>query len=146
MECITKTKKHATLFIIIIGLFLIGTVLSVGISDSPFGAYRISTPEEAAAFLEDLGWNPDVQNITVKSSVLPEEFDTVFTEYNTLQIEQKCDLRNYAGKEIIVYTVPILNYSDNTESVYATVIVHNERVIGGDIHSAKMDGFMHTLQ
>lgn len=139
------SKRKTAIFILFLGVFLIITVFFAASEDNPFSAYKVNSPDEAAVFLSELGWECDTQGITAQTSMLPEEFDAVLLEYNTLQLQQGCDLTTYAGKEITIYTVPILNYSDISENIYATILVHNGKVIGGDIHSAELNGFMHTL-
>jgi len=136
--------KAATL-LLLLGALLILLVFIAAPPNTPFANYTIESSEDAAAFLSDLGWEIDLNNISAQQSALPEQFDNVFLEYNTLQQKQNCDLTKYAGKEITIYSVPIVNYSDTTEKIYATILVHNKKIIGGDIHSANIDGFMHTL-
>ena len=136
----------AVLGIILTGVVLIILVFLSAPPDTPYTSYNISDTDDIMTFLSDLGWESDSMTITVQNSVLPVEFDDVFDHYNALQLQQKCDLSKFAGKEITVYTVQITNYGKNNEHVYATVIVHNGTVIGGDIHSAELNGFMHTLK
>lgn len=139
------SKKKSVILILCLGAFLIITVLFAAPADNPFTEYQIKSPEDIAVFLSDLGWECEIQGITMQTSLLPEQFDKVLSDYNTLQLQQGCDLTKYAGKEITIYTVPVMNYSDTTENIYATIMVHKGRVIGGDIHSAELNGFMHTL-
>ena len=138
-------KKKSAIFILLVGILLILTVIFASRTNTPFAEYSINSPEDVVFFLSDLGWECDLNNITTQNSQLPEQFDTVLLEYNTLQLQQGCDLTNYGGKEITVYTVPILNYSNSSENICAPVIVHKSSVIGGDIHSSELNGFMHTL-
>lgn len=145
MDLKCNTKNKAALLILIIGIVLILIVIFAAPSNNPYNNYKINSAEDIPEFLSDLGWETDVQNITQQYSMLPEQFDAVFMEYNALQLQQKCDLTKYAGKEIIIFTAPITNYGDSSNNIYATIIIHNGRIIGGDIHSADLNGFMHTL-
>lgn len=146
MESRKNYALKASICILLIGILLIIFVFLASKPDSPYSGYSISDQIDVASFLFNLGWETDSKHITSQNSVLPVEFDSVFEEYNKLQIQQGCDLVNYAGKEIIVYTAPILNYGNTTENIFATILVHNRKIIGGDIHSANLNGFMHTLQ
>ena len=137
-------KQKSVFLILILGCILIFTVYLASPANSPFRS-EINSPEDAADFLNELGWEPDRTQIEATESVLPDDFDQILINYNDLQKQQDCDLTLFSGKEITVYTIPITNYGNNDQNVYATLIVHNKKVIGGDIHSAKMDGFMHTL-
>ena len=115
-------------------------------SKQPFDYRKVSNVEECKKFLEELGWESDETSAEVKSTVLPTEFDSVYSQYNALQLTQGTDLRKYAGKNVIVYTLPVLNYAGVSEPVFATVITCEGVVIGGDVHSTKMGGFMHALK
>lgn len=143
MEIRTRSKAVSIIVIFALALFAI-----VGIASSPnapLGNTNVSSEADAASFLLELGWETNTERITAKQTSLPAEFDETFIEYNTLQIQQGCDLSPYAGKSVVIYTAEIINYS-STDTVYATIIVYRGNVIGGDIHSASMDGFMHTLK
>lgn len=140
-----KIKLRSTMLLISAGLVLIIIVYFAAPSPTPYTEHRIETNEDIAKFLLSFGWQADTDHITEKQSCLPNQFDDTFHTYNNLQLQQNCDLTKFSGKEITVYTVPILNYTNTSENVLATIIVHNHRVIGGDIHSAKLDGFMHTF-
>ncbi len=145
MEVKNKQNFKAVALILSIGAILVWMIFATGES-SPYDSIPVNSPEDAAAFLETLGWETNCSAAEVQDALLPTEFDAVFTEYNALQLDQGCDLTKYAGKSIQVYTIPVTNYPNTTDTVLATVIVHNSTVIGGDIHSAKLDGFMHGLK
>lgn len=145
MDLRKKQSVKACMLIITIGIGLILLIFLASPPSSPYANIQINDENDLVYFLAELGWETDSTNITAQNSILPEEFDAIFEEYNSLQLQQNCDLTAYAGKEITVYTIPIKNYGNTAETVYATVIVHKNTVIGGDIHSAQMDGFMHTL-
>ncbi len=67
-------------------------------------------------------------------------------EYNALQLQQGFDLRRYGGLICSMYTYRVLNYPSGDENVLAALFVYRNRVIGGDIHSTALDGFMHGLK
>lgn len=101
------------------------------------------TKSERIAFLADFGWECDENDETVKNSVIPEEFDEVFQSYNELQKSQGYDLSNFKGKSVKIYSIRVLNYPENSEYVYASLTVCDDKIIGGDIHSTALNGFMH---
>ena len=41
------------------------------------------------------------------------------------------------------YTYKITNYGEGEDTVYANILVYRDKVIGGDICSANVDGFIH---
>ena len=141
-----KERQKAVLFILFLALVLTGIVLSAGLPTSPFHNDTIKSPNDLSDFLQTLNWSCDTSQITEQITILPTEFDDTFIAYNAIQIQQGCDLTPYAGKEVTVYTLPITNYPDYSDKVLATVIVYRGKVIGGDIHAAAMDGFMHGLK
>ena len=74
---------------------------------------------------------------------IPKEFDDVFTNYNAIQKTQGCNLEKYAGKRCKRYTYVVTNYPGQTDNVRANILVYKDRVIGGDVCSLELGGFMH---
>lgn len=142
---VLKERRKGALYIIILAAVLIGLVMAAGAEPAPFGGSKVNSPQELSEFLQSLGWECDLSQLTEQNAVLPEQFDDTFIAYNAIQLEQGCDLSKFAGKAVVVYTVPLTNYTRSTDTVLATVIVYKGNVIGGDIHAAAMDGFMHSL-
>lgn len=143
---VSTKRRDGAISIIVLSILLIGLVLTVGSDQGGFNGITVKTPEDLSAFLTSMGYECNISTMTVQSAVLPEQFDDTFIAYNSIQLQQNCDLTQYAGKEVTVYTLDILNYPTETEAVLATVIVYKNRVIGGDIHAAAMDGFMVPLK
>ncbi len=141
-----KERRKGALYIVILSVVLVGLVLAAGTEPNGFDSAKIKNSEDVSIFLSSLGWECDIANLTEQKAQLPEQFDETFIAYNAIQLKQNCDLTPYAGKTVIVYTVPLTNYTDTSDTVLATVIVYKGRVIGGDIHAAAMDGFMHGLK
>jgi hypothetical protein len=73
---------------------------------------------------------------------MPSEFDKVFTGYNELQKRQGLDLSKYRNREVTRYTFTVTNYKNYDGTVLANVLVYRNRVIGGDICSADVTGFV----
>lgn len=96
------------------------------------------------AFLESLGWETSVEPVDVREVIIPEEWNSVFEEYNDLQKQQGFDLDKYRGKQATIYTYQVLNY-DGAENVVANLMVFDGRLIAGDVCSAELGGFMQGL-
>lgn len=143
---VVKERKKGARYIIILAALSIGLVLAAANEQSSIGAPKINNTEDLKAFLLTLGWECDITNLSEQTTVLPEQFDDTFIAYNAIQLKQNCDLTKFAGKNVTVYTVPITNYTETTDTVLATVIVYKGKVIGGDLHAAAMDGFMLPLK
>ena len=106
----------------------------------------IKTNEDRMDFLRQFGWEVKSEPITASEVRIPSEFDKVFTTYNELQKRQSLDLSKYKGKEITRYTYEISNYPDYDGTVYANLIIYKNRVIGGDICTADVEGFIHGFE
>ena len=77
--------------------------------------------------------------------IIPAEFDDVYEKYNELQKEQGFDLSLYASKRVKRWTYEITNYTgyENTGFIHANILVYDGKVIGGDVCSTELNGFMH---
>lgn len=104
---------------------------------------KVKDAEDVAQFLAQFGWEVKAQPLEVQEVTIPSEFDRVFTDYNELQKQQGLDLTRYRRKKATRYTMEVTNYSGHEGRVLANVIVYRNRVIGGDVCSADMTGFIH---
>lgn len=104
--------------------------------------YPGGTNEERLAFLASFGWETEGEPTETREVMIPSEFNDVYTAYNVMQEAQGFELMPYAGETCTQYKYKITNYPDETE-IYATLLVRGERIIGGDVASAKLGGFMH---
>ncbi len=113
---------------------------------------KIKSADNAAEFLTQFGWVADAGSVEKAEVTIPAEFDKVFAGYNELQKAQGLDLSKYKKKTVTRYTFTITNYKNADGSayqdgpVYANVLVYRNRVIGGDICSADVDGFIHGFE
>lgn len=103
---------------------------------------KVKDAEDVAQFLAQFGWEVKAQPLEVQEVTIPSDFDRVFTNYNELQKQQGLDLSRYRRKKATRYTMEVTNYGDYNGTVWANVIVYHNRVIGGDICSADMTGFI----
>ncbi len=96
-------------------------------------------------FLAGLGWQTGEEAIEVQEVVIPLEFDQVYQNYNLIQLDQGFDLSPYAGRRMKRYTYEIFNHPSGEDAVRANLLVYKEKLVGGDVCSLKLDGFMHGL-
>jgi len=108
------------------------------------------TPETAAgdnsqrvAYLKAFGWTVEEEPCEVVEVVIPAEFGEVYGRYNEIQKEQGFDLSDYRGKQVRRYTYIITNYPGKPENVRANLLVSEGKIIGGDVCSLELDGFLH---
>ena len=108
---------------------------------------KSKTNEERIAFLKTYGWEVKKDAVEIADAVIPSVFDSTYDSYNKLQQQQGFDLSAHKGKQAIRYTYEVTNYPvSGAEKVYANVIVLNDTVIGGDISSVSLGGFMHGFE
>lgn len=108
-------------------------------------AGKLKTNDDRIKYLAELGWTAESEPTISRKVVLPTEFDDVLTTYNKLQLKQGFDLSKFAGKEIELYTYKITNYTGH-DNVEATLLISNGKIVGGDVHSTALNGFMHGLK
>ena len=109
------------------------------------GAYNytgIRSNEERIEFLSQFGWTVEAAPIEDVSVTIPNEFDKVYVGYNELQKQQGLDLSKYKNKEVKRYTYKVINYPEYEGTVYANILIYRGKVIGGDICSADVNGFV----
>lgn len=107
---------------------------------------KVKDAEDAAQFLGQFGWSVKAKPVEEREVAIPPEFDRIFTGYNELQKQQGLDLAKYKRKTVKRYTFEVSNYDGFDGKVYANVLVYRNKVIGGDICSADMTGFIHGFE
>ena len=106
----------------------------------------VKTNDDRVAFLSQFGWTVKGEPVESTEVIIPAEFDKVFTGYNEIQRRQGLDLSKYKKKKVMRYTYEVTNYEGAEGTVYANIIVYRNRVIGGDICSADVTGFIHGFE
>ena len=115
---------------------LLALIMLLGGGDSETTAATVpavSGNDSRVQFLKNFGW--DVVTTPTESSQvrIPQQSSEVFDRYNTLQKGQGYDLSTFAGKNVMRYVYQINNYPGAKAPVYATLLVHKNQVIGGDV-------------
>ena len=91
----------------------------------------IRTNTDRVAYLNGCGWQVMEEPLAVEEIRIPEEMDESYRRYLELQAAQGFDLERYAGRRIRRYTYEVTNYPTT--------------VVGGEVLSPRMDGFVHGL-
>lgn len=107
---------------------------------------KIKTNEDRVAFLAQFGWEVESEPAEEATVTIPSEFDRVFVSYNELQKRQGLDLSKYKRKEMTRYTYIVTNYPEYDGVVYANLLIYRSKVVGGDICSANVNGFLHGFK
>lgn len=104
-----------------------------------------SNAQERIAYLSQFGWSVNEEPAEVKEIIIPAEFDAVYENYNQIQKDQGFDLTQFCSKRVKKWTYIVTNYSgyENSNCIRATLLIYDGKVIGGDICSVELDGFMH---
>jgi len=102
----------------------------------------ISTNEKRVQFLESYGWKVDQEPVEVVEVTIPKTFNAVYNNYNAIQKKQGFDLSKYNGKRVKRWTYRITNYPGATDEVCANLLIYNNVVIGGDVSTVALNGFM----
>ncbi len=100
------------------------------------------TDEERIAFLTSCGWEVEPEPQEVEDVLIPETFNEVYERYQELQRKQGYDLTAYCGKTVRRYSYTVINHPDQSAPVRANLLVAQGKLIGGDICSVALDGFM----
>ncbi len=106
---------------------------------------KIKTNEDRIAFISQFGWSVNETPTDEQELTIPAEFDNVFAAYNELQKQQGLDLGKYKRKSMTRYTYEITNYPDYDGTVYINLIIYRNKVVGGDICTADVNGFVKTF-
>lgn len=100
------------------------------------------TKPDISSFLSSLDYEFS-ENYTKKTFTIPNEFNLVYNNYNEIQKEAGYNLLPYKGKKCIMYTYEIYNHPFG--KCNANIIVYKGEIIGGDISSVSLNGFMTGL-
>lgn len=104
-----------------------------------------ATEQERMEYICSLGYMPSLAGAETTEISIPEEFSDVYENYNTLQKQAGFDLSNYKGCLVTRYTYCLADFPAD-EYVVANILVKDEKIIGGDISSRRLDGFMLPLE
>ena len=146
-------KKKAAFWVIMAALVIIGIVLLLGTRTQAAqagtgakAAASVKSEKGRVAFLESCGWKVESPAMKEETILIPKRFSPVFEEYNDLQKQQGYDLSAYCGQAVTLYTYRVTNAEYPDGEVLASLYVLNGSVIGGDVHTAAVDGFMRPLR
>lgn len=120
-----------------------GAGAAVATAANPKG---VKSNEDRIAYLESYGWQVAPEPVAVEELVVPEEFDETYQQYLDLQSSQGFDLTEYSGKRVKRYTYEITNYPSGETGVQAGLLIYKNTVVGGDVLSAQLGGFIHGLE
>ena len=107
---------------------------------------RAGNAAERLAFISQFGWDVAEDPVQVTEILIPAEFDEVYEKYNEIQKAQDLDLSLYAGKRVKKWTYAVRNYpgyEGRADGIELNMLICDGTVIGGDVCSTELNGFMH---
>ena len=105
----------------------------------------VKSNQDRIDYLAAYGWQVSQEPLATQELLIPEEMDESYDEYLALQTEQGFDLNKYAGKRVKRYTYEITNYPSGESGVQVNLLVYKNTVVGGEVLSPRLDGFLHGL-
>ncbi len=154
MFVVSLTSKRLKKTIIIIAIVTVCLVTGVlcgfllfgnSSSANDIAVGSVGGSQELLSFISDFGWEVNEEPDEVREIIIPAEFDEVYTNYNAIQLNQGYDLSEYAGERVKRWTYTVKNYPEyiGEDCIKINILVYDGKVIGGDVCSVKLDGFMH---
>lgn len=143
-KILSNKSVFCTLFAVALVLVISGFAITRNSS-----AIRLESEEERQSYISSLGITVADTPPVIRNIIIPADFPPVYDKYNELQKESGFDLYSYRGEYAVQYTYTVVNYiNDEGEAesnVRVNLILHEGKLIGGDISSTRLDGFMKGL-
>lgn len=129
--------KKKIIFLVIIALIIYAVIILLPekkpekkTADKIFSA---STIAERIDFFALHGW--EVEETAEKEIIIPQEFSGAYEEYAVIQDKQGLPLREYSGKNAIIYTYSVRNYSPENKKMMAELIISDGVIIASLVYS-----------
>ena len=135
-----RSGKRNLILTLLAALMLLIIVITVAGKQS---GMLLDSEEKRREYIATLGISLSDKAPEIRNIVIPSEFSEVYNRYNELQKEAGFDLWKYRGEYAVQYSYTATGYEN--DSVKVTLILYKERLIGGDIGSSRLDGFMTGL-
>lgn len=101
---------------------------------------------DVCEYVGSFGIEVDAERSVKDRVLVPQVFNDVYDNYNKIQLSQGFDLRKYKGKSLDRFTLPVLNYPDNSQEVYVEVLICDDIIVAADIYSVSLNGFIKALK
>lgn len=93
--------------------------------------------------LDGFGWQAEPTPVSAETRTLSTELSE---GYLALQREAGFDLSDDMGQSVTRYSFTITNYPTGEVGILADLLVRDGAVVGGDVRSSALDGFIHSLK
>ena len=146
---IMTAKVNMKKILIVLGAIaalLIGIIALSGSTETTTTSATASDNDSRVSFLKSFGWEVTTSPVESGQVRIPTETTEVYDRYNQLQQTQGYDLTQYAGKKVMRYVYKVTNFPGATDPVYATVLVHKNQIIGGDVTNTTAGGKIQSFK
>lgn len=146
-----KSKQIRAILIILFVVLTVAVLVFLSKDSENVSKYNstanlnASDQSERMSFISQFGWEVSEEPTEVREIIIPEEFDEVYTKYNEIQLSQGFDLTSFKGVRVKRWTYAVKNYTgyEDKDCIRINILVCNGKVIGGDVCSVELNGFMH---
>jgi hypothetical protein len=104
-----------------------------------------ATAAQRLEYIASLGWEVRGEEQCEEVS-LPEDLNGIYGDYLELQRQAGFDLTPDAGQTLISCCYQVSNYPGTSDTVVLDLLVADDTIVGGDLRSTALDGFMTSLQ
>ena len=146
---IMTAKVNMKKILIVLGAIaalLIGIIALSGSAETTTTSATVSDNDSRVSFLKSFGWEVTTSPVESGQVRIPTETTEIFDRYNQLQQAQGYDLSQYAGKKVMRYVYKVTNFPGAADPVYATVLVHKNQIIGGDVTNTASGGRIQSFK
>lgn len=144
------SKKKAIAILLSLAIIIATIILAVPKAEAEpvqttAAAIKVRSEADCLNYIASLGYTAEGSPVEQKEVTIPRTFDAVYEEYNRIQQSCGFDLTAYRGRKVTLYTYAVTNYP-NQPDVRCDLLVHRGKVIGGNLYTTAIDGFMHGLK
>ena len=138
--------KKIMLALAAVAALIVALILLLGDGKDATQTAALSSNDGRVAFLKSFGWEVTTSPRESGQVKIPSEESEAFRRYNALQKSQGYDLSKFAGKNVMRYVYQVNNFPGATDPVYATVLVYENQIIGGDVTDTSPKGVVRSFQ
>lgn len=138
--------RIVALLIAVTALFIATVAISLERFENKAVSATITEGFSAYDYICSFGPTVDQSGLMTDEIVVPKNFNDVYNSYNEIQKSQGFDLAKYKGCTLVRYTYPVTDYPDKEQTVFAEILTYNDIVVGADIYSTSVDGFISALK
>ena len=147
-KVIKKVVIPVSAVIIVVAFLVVYSCFSTGNTNSDNGTAINNTvdgTDKLMTFISQFGWQVVAEPDDVREVMIPVEFDDVYKNYNEIQTQQGYNLEKYAGERVKRWSFTVTNYPgyEERDCIKINILVSDNEVIGGDVCSVELNGFMH---